>query len=793
MLKNYIKITLRNLLKHRVFTLINVSGLMLGLTVCLIIFLYVRQELSYDNFHSNSENTYRVLRIGDLNDEKYLIGVTSAPYAEALLNDFPQDIVSATRVFNVSGLVSHGEDKNFIENRLFLADSNFLETFNFPLEKGDKSSALSLPNSIILTQKSAEKYFGTEDPLNQTITLDNQLDFIVTGVFEENSNRSHLKFDFVANWAPLREIGWMSNWWSNGLYTYITLDESADPESLKAQFPAFMDKYFGEDFQQMGNRIDLTMQRLEDVYFQADIRYDDVLHGNLEVIYIFVAVAIFIFVIACINFMNLATARSVQRAKEVGVRKALGSSKKSLIFQFFLESFFIAGASVILAFTLSEVLLPFFNDTYSLELEPFRDFTLILPLAFGLILFTGFISGMYPALVLSSFKTVNVIKGKVSSMRGGSALRKSLVVLQFGISIVLIVFTLIVRNQLEHINKVDLGFNKDEVITLELNYNTINQNIETFKQRLLTSPMVKEVSLSSGVPGGFHDTYALKLEGMEDQPRMRTLFTDEGFVPTYELEIVAGRNFSEEHVTDIDDALMLNETAVKELGWTNEEAINKRLMFSFLDSTYKRVVGVVRDYNFSSLKTEVNPLAIGMTDQASLLSIKLSSGSNAKESIALIEEEWAKFVPFKPNYKFLDQSLENLYENERLQSRIFQLFAGISILVACMGIFGLASFTAAQRRKEIGIRKVLGASIQRISRILTTDYMKMVLMASVVAIPLSWYLGTQWLDEFVYRVELTPLIFLLGLFAALLIAALSVIFQSVKAAMANPVEVLKEE
>lgn len=789
MIKNYIKITLRNLFKNSAFTLINISGLTLGLTICLIIFLYVKQELSYDLHHPNSENTYRVLRIGDINGEKYHIGVTSAPFAEALQNDFPQDIKNATRVFKISSLVSQGEEKHFIENNIVLVDSNFLQTFDFPLKTGDSKSALSLPNSIVITEKIAEKYFGDQDPINKTISLDGNLDFIVTGVIEASTNPSHIAFDFAANWAPLRELGWMTQWNANALYTYIILDDSSNPENLISQFPAFMDKYLGES----ENKAGITLQPLKNVYFESDVRYDEVLHGNIQIIYIFIAVAIFIFVIACINFMNLATARSVQRAKEVGVRKALGSSKKSLVFQFFMESFFIAGIAVILSFMFTEILLPFFNLIYELELEPIREITMILPLAFGLIIFTGFISGLYPALVLSSFKTVNVIKGKVDKMSGSSGLRQALVVLQFGISIVLIVFTLIVRNQLNHINEKDLGFNKDEIVLLELNYNKINKNIETFKERLSNSPLIKSVTLTSGVPGGFYGSLGYTFEGFEEEIKMRGLFTDEDFIATYEVELLAGRNFSKELKTDLTDALILNETAVKTLGWTNEEALNKSVKI-YDDTTYnRRVIGVVKDYHYSSLKTEIEPLAIAMTNDESLLSIKLNAEGDLQSSLNLIEEEWSAFVPFKPDYKFLDQSLEALYENEQLQGRIFQLFAGVSIFVACLGIFGLASFTASQRRKEIGVRKVLGASVQRISRLLAYDYIKMVIIASLLAIPLSWYLSSLWLDEFVYKVALTPLTFIIGLVVALLVAGLSVSFQSLKAAMANPVDVLKEE
>lgn len=793
MIKNYIKITLRNLLKNSGFTFINISGLTLGLTICLIIFLYVRQELSYDNFHANSENTYRVLRVSEVNGEKYPIAVTSSPFADALQNDYPQDIKSATRVIKLSAQLSQGLEKHFIENNIALVDSNFLETFNFPLAQGDKTTALALANSMIITKEVANKYFGDEDPMNKTITIDNQLDFIVTGIFAETTNRSHLEFDFVANWAPLRDLGWMTQWWSNGVYTYITLNDNVDPENLKAQFPGFMDKYFGEQFKESGSRIDLTIEPLEEIYFQSDIRYDEMRHGDLQVIYIFIAVAIFIFTIACINFMNLATARSVQRAKEVGVRKALGSSKKSLVVQFFMESFFISGIAVVLAFTVTEILLPTFNQFYSLDLQPLRNVFAVVLAAISLIVFTGFISGLYPALVLSSFKTVNVIKGKLGKMNGGSALRKGLVVLQFGISIVLIVFTLIVRNQLNYMSETDLGFNEEKIVLLELNYNKINKNIDTFMDRLRQSPRVSRVSLSSGVPGGFYGRLGYTFEGFEEQIKMRGMFTDEDFIPTYEVEVVAGRNFSKELKSDMTDALILNEKAVKELGWTNEEAINKRVRIYDDSTNSRRVIGVVKNYHYSSLKLAIEPLAIGMTTDESLLSIKLNSGGDLEATLTFIEDEWSKFVPFKPDINFLDQRLEHQYSTEQLQVRIFQLFAAVSIFVACLGIFGLASFTASQRRKEIGVRKVLGASVQRISGLLATDYIKMVLIASVLAIPLSWYLGAQWLAEFAYKIDISPLTFVIGLVAALLVAGLSVTFQSLKAAMANPVDVLKEE
>jgi len=792
MLKNYFKTTIRNLWKQSAFSAINIAGLTLGIVVCLIIYLFIKDQVSYDNFHKNSENTYRLLRIGNINDENYLIGITSAPFAEAMINDFPQDIARTTRVLIASGLVSH-DDKHFIENRLAFADSTFLETFSFPLEKGDKNSALDLPNGMLITKETATKYFGNKDPMGKIITVDNQLEFVVTGVFAQPPSKSHLDFDFVGSFEPLRKIGFMSDWWSNGLMTYVTLNENTDVQALESQLPAFMDKYFGDDFERMQNRIDLTLQPLEDIYFQQDVRYDDAMHGNKSFVYIFSAVGLFIFLIACINFMNLSTAKSLQRAKEVGVRKTLGSSKLQLTVQFFIESFLIATISVVLAFTLAEVTLPMLNEWFQIDLQPEHDLRILIPLVIGTILFTGLVSGLYPAVVLASFKPTRVLKGAAKSGKGGLTIRKALVVLQFSISVFLIIFTLVVQKQLNHINEKDLGFDKDQILLLELNYNTINENIEPFKNSLLANSAIKNVTLSSGSPGGFHDTGAVKIEGMEEQPRFRTLYIDQNYIPTYDLKIIAGRNFSVDHPSDKDGSVIINESAVRSLGWTNEEAISKRMYMSFSDSVYRNVIGVVKDYNFSSLKSKVRPLIIQMTNNASLMSIKLDSKAKANQTLGFIEDEWSKYVPFKPNYHFLNDQLDNLYQNENLQSSLFQLFSGISIFIACLGIFGLASFTAVQRRKEIGIRKVLGASVRGISNLLAKDYLKLVFLANLIAWPSGIYFANKWLDEFAYRTNVSLSILIVSLFLALAIALLSVFFQSVRAALANPADTLKEE
>jgi putative ABC transport system permease protein len=752
----------------------------------------VKDQMSYDNLHTESSNVYRLLRVGSINDEPYKMGVTSAPFSEALITDYPQEIENTTKVLIASGLVSSG-DKHFIEDKLFLTDSSFFDFFSFPLEFGDTETALDLPNSILLTKETAIKYFGNEDPINKIITVDNQLEFIVTGVFAKTTHKSHLDFDFVGNVTPLLQLGFMADWWSNGFYTYIKIAEGYSSEELESHFPAFMDKYFGNDFERMGSRIEITLQPFDEIFFDNEVTYDQVLHGNMETVYLFMVIGIFIFIIACINYTNLATTKSEQRAKEVGVRKTLGSSKKQLTFQFFMESLLIVSIAVMLSFMIIEILLPIFNEVFALELYPERSIVVLTAMAVSITIITGLLSGLYPSIVLSSLRPIEVLKGHRSLKHGKISLRKILVIVQFSISMFMIIFTLIVYKQMSHINNSDLGFDKDQIVLLELNYNTINQQIESFSNILSAYDGINSLSLSSSYPGGYHDTNAVKVEGVEEQPKFRTLFTDESFVSTYGLEIASGRNFSKEYSTDVDNALLLNERAVKELGWTNEEAVGKRMYLTFIDSTYREVVGVVKDYHFSSLKTDVEPLIIDMSDRTSLMSIKIKSGSDVRETLSFIESEWSKSVPFKPEFTFLNESIDNLYQAERLQSRLFIFFASVSIFIASMGIFGLASYTVVQRKKEIGIRKVLGATILGISKLLTGDYVKLILIANLIAWPLSYYAANLWLIDFASRTTIGVEVFVVALFAGLFIALGSVVFQSMRAATANPVDSLKDE
>ncbi|ELR72877.1 putative FtsX-related transmembrane transport protein [Fulvivirga imtechensis AK7] len=790
MLRNYIKISLRNLWKQKVFSLINISGLTLGISVCMVIYLYVNDQLSYDSFHAQSDRIYRLLRIGNLNGEKYLIGVTSGPFAEALHTDFPEEVDQTVRMSFGEGLVAY-EDKVFMEEKFSLADSNFLDVFTFPLAQGNPKTALDQPNSVIITGEIARKYFGDDSPLNKMIRVDNEFDLMVTGVFEELPAKSHMDFDFVGNLALLRNASYFSDWWSNSFITYVLLNDPASESHLEAQFPGFMDKYFGKDFETMTNRIDITLQPLSETYFEQDVRYDEVLHGSKSSVIVFSVVGIFIFLIACINFMNLATAKSVLRAREVGVRKTLGSSKKGLMIQFLGEAFLISGVSVVLAFMSIEVVLPVFNHTFGLELSLTHELPVLLPMLGFIIVVTGLLSGIYPAFILSAYKPVEVLKGKVKSGKSGVGFRKVLVILQFTTSAFLIIMTLMVGRQMNFIQEKDLGFDKQQVLTFPLNHTEIRNNREAFKNKMLEHPAILSVGAGTGIPGGFHDTMTADIEGLDENPRFRTLFADADYFRSFGLQIVAGRGFRKDHAADHNQVVVLNERAVRETGLTNDEIIGRRLSISF-DSIPKTVVGVVKDYNFSSLKAGIEPLMITNRTNGRMMAIKIQG--DVKDAVEYIENAWSAHSAGYPiAYEFLDENFNRLYQTEQLQGRLFTIFSGIVIFISCLGIFGLATFTANQRLKEIGIRKALGASIKSITSLLVKDYLVLVLIANLVAWPLGWYFSRQWLDQFAYKVSIGVEVFALTLLVAMAIALASVVMQSVKAAMANPVDVLKEE
>lgn len=792
MILSYLKTAIRNIVKHRMTSAINVLGLTLGLSVALLIYLYVHNELSYDTRHDRGQEIYRVLRKGDLNDVRYRIGVTSGPFAGALKNDFPDVIGESIRVMPADGLVAHGENK-FYEDRVYLADANFLEVFSFPLAAGDKETALSDPSGIILTREMSEKYFADQDPIGKTVTLDNRYEFKVTGVFEEPLAKSHLDFDFVASMGYFLNRPWFNDWWNNSLCTYVLISDPKAASNLESNFPAFMTKYFGEDFAISGNRIDLALQPLQDIYFENDVRYDPVAHGDRQTVFIFAAAGVLVLIIACFNFMNLAIARSSRRSREVGVRKVLGADRTKLVFQFMAESFLLTAVAVALGLAVVEVALPFFNSQFDLAVvAAWLDPTFLL-LTLGLLVMVTLLSGSYPAFLLSSFRPVLVLKSSGLPIRGNQWLKKILVVFQFGISLLLIVGTLIINRQLSFIQEKDLGFNRDHVILVSLNNGEVYENRDLFKKRLLASPLVRSVTAISGNPGGFHDASSFEIEGKSQSWRLRTVYTDDDYVKTFGLNLIAGRDFSRLHSTDRDAAVLLNESAVRQIGWKPAEAVGRSLRNPMRDRKAKTVIGVLKDYHFSSLKDAIEPLIVSQSEDHRVAAIRVNPG-DVRGAIRVVEESWQEVCPSFPiEFRFLDDVLNRMYREEEKQRTIFTMFSVLSILIACLGIFALAAIAAQQRTREIGIRKVLGSSVGKIVVLMSREFVLLVAAANVIAGPLAYFIARQWLGNFAYRTELSASDFLVAGFASIVVALLTVIWQSLRVAYANPVDVLKYE
>ncbi len=792
MFKNYLITAYRNSLKHKLYAGINVLGLAIGITCCLFIILYVQHERSYDQFHEKKDRIFKVLRTSN-RDGLQEIGPISAPYAEALRNDFPQEVEAAVQVMPRQGLITYGE-KAFTGDHISFVGRDFFQVFTFPLIQGDTATALKEPGSVVLTEAMARKYFGDDDPMGKIITYENDNPLMVTGVLAPVPENSHLKIDLLASVHLFEKEDWFTKWWNNNMLTYVLLRKGVEEAALEDRFPAFMEKYLGADFARVGLRIGLTLMPLTDIYFATNNQYDAwTEHGNKSMTYIFLVVALFILLIACINFMNLATARAARRATKVGVRKTLGASRTDLIYQFFGESFLTAFVAMLFTIVLMTVLLPVFNQ--------FAEVSLVLPLAgitfplllLGIVVVVGLLAGSYPALLLSAFVPVKALKGKNRLGPGGEYLRKGLVVFQFSISIVLMIAMLVVNQQMNYIKEKRLGFDKEQVVLLEIDNDEIYNQQQTFKDRLRQNARITHVSAMSGEPGGFHDMYSFEVEGQQENAIMNTVFTDEEYVPTLGLTLVAGRNFSTNYQTDAKEAVIINETAARRFGWSPDEALGKEITNPFSDSIPRHVIGVVKDYHFASLHKKIAPLMIAMGDDYRMIAIKTTAGA-ITPVVDVVSDAWSAIVSKHPfALKFLDEGYDKLYRTEQRQGEIFTFFAGIAVFIACLGLFGLVTFVAEQRTKEIGVRKVLGASVLQLIHLLTRDFAVLVVMALVVASPIAYYAMQRWLADFEYRVVLQPSVFLLAGLIALIIALLTVSWQSVKAALANPVDSLRNE
>ena len=795
MIKNYLILAVKHLRKQRIFSFINILGLTVGITCCFMIFLFILNELSYDNFHKNGKDIYRVMRVGNLDGDRREIPYLSPPFGPALVNDYPDAVQQSVRVMKDNNLISYN-NISFNEKDMFLTDDNFFTFFDFQLLKGDKTSVLKDPNSIVLTETAAKRYFGKEDPIGKILQFNKREQLKVTGIAVDVPANSHLQFDMIIPLELYRPMQpeWFTQWPNNGLFTYVQLNPAVDPKQFAQRFPAFMDKYLGQHYASAGFKMGLMIKPLKEIYFASDARDRSVKHGNKKMVYIFMSVAILILVIACINFINLATARATDRSKEVGLRKVLGALRGQLVSQFMIESVLYATVACILSITAVKLLMPFYTSLLGYELPAFWNNPLVYAFMLGVIIVVGLLAGSYPALLLSSFKPIESLRGKLRRGNSGAFFRKGLVVFQFGISVLLIICVIIIMSQMNYIRNTDLGFNKEQSLIVRFDNLAISRNKEQFKDQLQNIPAVQTVSLMSGEPGGFHDGYSFETEAKPGEKILfSTQFTDFDFVKTLGVKIIAGRDLSESFGTDSAQAVLINRNAASILGYTPEQAIGKWVRNLSRDSLRRTIVGVVEDYHYATLKDKIGPLVISPGRDRRLAMVKITT-AQVQPVINQIKKAYSSIAPDYPfEYSFLDEGFDRLYKTEAKQQSVLSVFSIIAIFIACLGLFGLASYTALKRTKEIGVRKVLGSTVRNICFLLSKDLLKPVLIGTLIATPLGYYAMNKWLEGFAYRVSFQWWMFAIAIITALTIALLTVGLQALKAALANPVKSLRTE
>ena len=792
MIKNYFIIALRNLRKNKAFSFINILGLTIGITVCMMIFLFIINEFSFDNFHKDGDRIYRVMRGFENEGKSSRVAYLSGPYAPALMNDFKGEIENVVRINQNDDLITIG-NRSFHEKKVIDADSNFFRFFSFSLLKGNRQTVLQNPHSVVLTETTARKYFGSIDnAMGKTIIMDKDLPLKVTGIAKDIPSNSHIEFDLVVPLENYKDMSTMTVWINNGLYTYVKLAPHVKEAQVEKQFPAFVEKYLGGDLKKYGFHWTLSLTPLKDVYFD-DAAFDGVKHGDKTVVYIFLSVAILILLIACINFMNLSTIRAAERSKEVGLRKVLGALRHNLVWQFIGESLLLTTISCILAVGLLMLAMPWYNQLLGYSLMVSWNALPIWLFLGGVIIIVGFLAGSYPAFFLSAFSPIEALKGKLRLGKGGSTFRQALVVVQFSISVFLIIGTIIITKQMNYVKNKQLGYNQEQTVVVPIDNNDIFKNMNAFKTSLQNESNVQSVSLMSGEPGGFFDGHVFDVEGHSERWNSRTEFADFEFVKTLGLKIIAGRDFSSAFPTDTTDAVLINKTFATKLGWTPEQAIGKWIQNTVRDTAKRRIIGVVADFNFQSLKSDIEPLVIAPNMDRRVALIKLAPG-NIQAGVELIQKAYKKVASAYPfEYRFLDQQFDKLYKKDLRQQTILTVFACLAIFVACLGLFGLASFTATKRYKEIGVRKVLGSSVKGIVLLLSKDLLKPVLIATCIALPAGYWAMNRWLQNFAYKTTLSWWIFALAAFITILIALITVCFKAIKAAVANPVESLRSE
>ncbi|HEY5825270.1 MAG TPA: ABC transporter permease [Cyclobacteriaceae bacterium] len=818
MIQNYLKVALRSIFRNKLTAFINIAGLAMAMASAILIYLFVSDEVHYDQYHTNADRVYRVTRIFYNKEHNPTLHLSSVapPIGPLLKNDFGEIELMARTLQNSSvvGLEENGELKSFNEEHIFLAEPNLFKILDIKVKSGDPFKDFQRPFTVMLSEHTAKRYFNTDNVVGKRLRFDNSLDLEVTGVYEDFPAQTHWHPDFLISFVTLEDDkiygrqGLETNWGNNSFSTYLLLESGSTPEKLTAQFPAFLDKHYGNyvrakagsppDFV-ASKTTELTLQKVTDVHLHSHLDDEIEVNGNINNVYMMSVIGIFIVLIACFNFINLSTARATKRAKEVGLRKVVGAFKNQLIAQYLSESVVIALMALILSIGLSYAALGWLNQFTGkgLVIDFISNWTLLAGLvSFALIV--GLLAGVYPAFVISSFKPVLVLKGQQGSAKGKAGIRKTLVIAQFGISIVLLIATAITFQQLNYLNTRALGYDRNQVITLSY-YNLLDENYDVFYNEMLKSSAIKDIGRSSRIPTGRLLDSNGEAEVVKDGALVKTGVTlksiaaDHDFFSTYGIEMAAGRVFSKDIPSDDSLAYIINEAAARAIGWkTNEDGIDKDFKYGGIQG---KLIGVVKDFHFESLHQKVVPMIFLPRKQGgyNYLTVKIA-GSEMQQGISHLEKIWNTMLPGRPfEYQFMDDRYGRLYESEQKEGKLFTIFSCLAIFIACLGLFGLATFNTMQRVKEIGIRKVLGASVPSILGLLSKEIVILILIANAIAWPIAWIFMAKWLDTFAYHINMNVLVYVLAAIGAILLALITVSAQTIKAAMTNPSNTLRYE
>jgi len=796
MLKNLIKIALRNLLKDKAYSSINILGLTIGITCSLFLLMYILDELSYDRYHTNADNIYRVVSNIKEPDNAFTWAVAQMPLGEELKDNYPE-VKKVVRFAGTSRNLYKNGDIQFYENDFFLVDSTVFDMFTYEFMAGDPATALDNPFSLVITESTAKKYFPNHvDALNQSLTNQQEEMFKITGIIRDVPFNSHFRFDGLISKSTRPQF--QGSWGNFGVATYLLLPPGYDLSKMYTALDKILKEKVNPIFEPVNIKIQYELQPITRIHLYSDIQDEAEAGGDISTLYIFGAVAAFMVLIACINYMNLATARSANRAKEVGLRKVMGSQRGQLIAQFLTESVIVTLIALAFSFLLIFIFLPTFNSVADKHISFDYLFQPVLMISLvALVLITGIVGGSYPAFYLSGFSPVSVLKGKLATKGGSTLFRRSLVVLQFALSIFMLVSTLIVFDQLQFLRNKDLGFDKENVVRLNLNNRQMRSQAEAFANQLKKLPEVQAAGGADASPGEGISKLLFQVEDAEGKlvDRGVDLYAaDYDYIDALGMKVVQGRNFSKDNPGDTAYSVLVNESMVSRMGW--KDPMGKRFVIDGQSGPQERkVIGVVKDYNQNSLYSAIEPLIILLGQDVNYVFVRLAPG-DVKKSLAALEREWKQVYPNNPfEYEFLDQDLDSQYRADEKRSQIFTAFSTLTIVIACLGLLGLAAYTTEQRTKEIGVRKVIGASVNSLVVLVSREFFVLVMIGMLLAFPFAWYFTSEWLQNFAYRIDMQNewSTFIVSAVLALLITFLTVSYHVVRAAVANPVRSLRDE